>query len=75
MATTRQQHLVWCKRRAIDEMKFYNDGSKGIISMMSDLRKHPETNSETLIALCAAQLLGSPKISIAEAMKFIDGFN
>lgn len=72
---TREEHLKLCKERAIAEMDYYKDPSKGIVSMMSDIRKHPETASETLMALCAMQLLKNPKPSRQQVIDFIDGFN
>lgn len=72
---TRQEHIKWCKERAIQEMDYYRDPSKGIISMMSDLRKHPETNSEALISLCEMQLMMKPKMTRMEVINFLNGFN
>lgn len=72
---TREEHLKWCKERAIAEMDFYKDASKGIISLMSDLGKHPETDSEALITLCTVQLITKPYMSRQEAIDFIDGFH
>ena len=39
----RQQHLQWCKDRAIG---YFNKGqiAEGIASFTSDMAKHPETN-------------------------------
>lgn len=71
----RQEHLKWCKERAIQEMDFYKDPSKGLISMVSDLRKHPETNHESLISLTMSQLMINPKITRQQVIRFIDGFN
>lgn len=71
---TREEHLKWCKERAIAEMDFYKDPSKGIVSMMSDLRKHPETNSEALVSLCGMQLMINPKMTRQQVINFIDGF-
>jgi hypothetical protein len=71
---TREEHLKWCKERAIAEMDFYKDPSKGIVSMMSDLRKHPETNSEALVSLCGMQLMTNPKMTRQQVINFIDGF-
>lgn len=75
MAMTRDEHLAWCKRRAFEEMEYYGEASKGIISMMSDLRKHPETNNDTLISLCTMMMLTKPLMTIREATNFINGFN
>lgn len=72
---TREEHLKWCKERAIQEMDYYNDPNKAIISMMSDLRKHPETNKEALTSLCGMMLLGRQIETRQDAIKFIDGFN
>lgn len=72
---TRIEHIAWCKKRAIEEMDFYNEPSKGIISMMSDLRKHPETNSEILMSLCTMQLMIKPRMTRQDAINFINGFN
>jgi len=72
---TRKEHIEWCKERAIQEMDYYKDPSKGIISMMSDLRKHPETNQETLISLCGMMLMTKPKQTRQEVINFLNGFN
>jgi len=72
---TRQEHIQWCKNRAIEEINFYpNDPKQGIISMMSDLGKHPETNKESLKALCLFQL-SSGRNNKQDVIKFINGFN
>lgn len=71
---TRAEHIAWCKRRAIEEMEFSHDPKQGVISMMSDIRKHPETNSETLKALCLATLLSRP-CTEQIVREFIEGFN
>jgi len=70
---TRDEHIAWCKRRAIDEMEFSTDPKQGVVSMMSDIRKHPETNSEALQALCMMTLLGP--CTEQGVRDFIQGFN
>lgn len=72
---TREEHLKWCKDRAILELDSTGLPSSAIISMMSDLRKHPENNSETLQALCAMTLMTKPNMTRQEAINFINGFN
>ena len=72
---TREEHLKWCKERAIQEMDFSKKPSSGIVSMMSDLRKHPETNHEAMISLCGMQLLINPTMTRQQVINFIDGFN
>ena len=78
---TREEHLKWCKERAIQEYDFYakNDPASavrnGITSMMSDIGKHPETSSDSLVALCTMQLMSRPRMSRQEFVSFINGFN
>lgn len=38
----RAEYLKWCKDRAIDYLN-HNDLNGAVASMMSDMRKHPET--------------------------------
>jgi hypothetical protein len=72
---TRKEHIEWCKKRAIEEMDFHKNPQQGIISMMSDLRKHPETNSEALVSLCGMMLMKTPKMNRQEVINFLNGFN
>jgi hypothetical protein len=73
MATTRQSHLKWCKKRA-HEYLARGDIHKAVTSMMSDLEKHPETAiqnpSITMFGIMAMQ-----RGSMTDAKRFIDGFN
>jgi len=71
---TREEHLKWCKERAIAEMDYYKDPTKAIVSIMSDLRKHPETNNEALISLCGVTLLTKRIKSRQDAINFLNGF-
>lgn len=73
---TREEHIKWCKERAISEARFYSkDPKQGIISMMSDLSKHPETNSEALKSLCMMEMMMRPNITLQGVINFINGFN
>lgn len=78
---TRQEHIQWCKERAIHEYDFYAKTSprdaikNGITSMMSDINKHEETKSDTLQSLCMFQLINKPNMSRQEFVNFINGFN
>ena len=72
---TREEHLQWCKDRAIEEMDFTHDPKQGIISMLSDIRKHPETDSPALAQL-AIGLMQLGKLSTRQqVIEFIEGFN
>ena len=41
-APTRAEHLAWCKQRALAYVE-QGDLNNAFASMISDLRKHPET--------------------------------
>jgi hypothetical protein len=79
MPMTRQEHIKWCKERAIAELNFYGNNPEGyknaIVSMMSDIRKHPETNSEALVSLCGMQLMILQTMNRQKVIDFINGFN
>lgn len=72
---TREEHIKWCKERAISEMNYSGKPSSALVSMASDLRKHPETNKEALINLCMSMLIAKPNMERQEAINFIQGFN
>lgn len=72
---TRQEHIDWCKKRAIEEINYSKDPTQGIISMMSDLKKHPETNGDALQSLCGMMLMGGQLKTRQAAIDFINGFN
>lgn len=69
---TRSEHLKWAKHRALE---YYEAGlyDQAITSIMSDLRKHPDT--ENLDRLMSAHALGV--LSSGDRLKvrdFIEGF-
>lgn len=76
---TRQEHIEWCKQRAIQEFDYYAKTNlsravrNGITSMMSDLNKHDETKSQALQMLCMIEMMKLH--SRASFMHFINGFN
>jgi len=68
---TRAEHVRWCKQRAREYLP--HDPSQAVTSMLSDLRKHPETSA--LIEGGTILALGTYSMSSAiDARKFIDGF-
>jgi len=77
MNNSREEHLKWCRERAIQEYDFYKDASEkqrnGLTSMMSDLGKHPETNNEVLRMLCLTQML--KPMNRQQFINFLNGFN
>lgn len=71
---TRAEHLAWCKTRALAYVDSDNP-QEGITSMLSDLRKHPETKSHAGSELGIMLMLGGHLSSPSEARRFIEGFN
>lgn len=71
---TRLQHMAWCKERALQ----YCDSGKpheALASILSDLRKHPETKNHAGIQL-GMMLLMSGNLSTSSIIReFIEGFN
>lgn len=74
MEMTREQHLAWCKERAIRELE-HGDISGAYASMASDLGKHPETQGHAAIQLGMMMLMGGQLSSAQDMRRFIDGFN
>ena len=74
MEKSRAEHMEWCKKRALVYVDM-GDLTQAWASMASDLRKHPETEKHSGIALGMA-LLMSDQLDAKDAMrKFIEGFN
>jgi hypothetical protein len=71
---TRQEHLDWCKRRAIEYIDT-GELENAWSSMCSDLQKHDETRDHPAITL-GMMLFMSGNLQTCEQMKdFILGFN
>lgn len=74
MQQTRAEHLQWCKDRALEYARA-GDASQAVASMVSDLRKHPETEAHGAIGLAMEMLIGGFLNRPEECEKFINGFN
>jgi hypothetical protein len=72
--TTRQEHLAWCKKRALEYCDI-GDVTQAFASMGSDLGKHPETENHAAIQLGMTLLMGGQLDSPMKMRKFIEGFN
>jgi len=72
--TQRQEHLGWCKKRAIEYVDA-GDVQQAYASMVSDLGKHPETREHAAIALGMALLMKGYLDSQTKMRDFINGFN
>lgn len=70
----RQEHMQWCKDRALEYVKS-GDLQEAVTSMLSDIRKHPETQSEALMALGMGLLAAGDLNTPHKVKDFINGFN
>jgi hypothetical protein len=73
-ATTRAEHLAWCKKRALEYCDS-GDVQGAFASMASDLNKHDGTTNHIGIQLGMMQLMGGMLSSPAQMRHFIEGFN
>lgn len=69
---TRDEHLQWCKERAL---KYVNNGNgrDAISSMLSDLSKHPDT--ESLLHIGGMLMMCVNTNDMEDVRHFVDGFN
>lgn len=73
-STTREEHLAWCKQRALEYCEA-GDLRQAFASMTSDMRKHPDTSSHPAIELGFQMMLMGQLDSQEQMRKFILGFN
>jgi hypothetical protein len=74
-AVTRAEHISWCKQRALEYVE-RNELSDAVASMLSDLRKHPETENHIGGTLGVGMMMIPGWIrNRGEVTKWIDGFN
>ena len=71
---TRAEHLKWCKDRALKYVDL-GDTSQAYASMVSDMRKHTETENHIGIELGMMMLMSGHLSTQEEMRKFILGFN
>jgi hypothetical protein len=70
---TRDEHLAWCKRRALEYVD-HGNLLQAWASMGSDMNKHPETRNHPGLEL-GMTLMISGDLSRRDAMRrFIEGF-
>jgi hypothetical protein len=74
MYGTRDEHLAWCKQRAL-EYADRGDMANAIASMGSDLNKHPETENHAGMQLMLMMAMAGQFDRPGELRKFIEGFN
>jgi len=74
MAQSRAEHLAWCKQRALQYVDS-GDTANAFASLVSDLRKHPETEDHAAAEL-GMMLMMSGHLSTEKDMReFIEGCN
>lgn len=71
---TRAEHLAYCKMRALAYVD-RGDTVSALASMISDLRKHPETEKHAAIGLGITMAAAGMLSTQTEMRKFIEGFN
>ena len=73
MPMTRDEHLKWCKDRALE---YVNEGDlqNAVASMISDLRKHDDFTGPVYAGLGMVGMMEIPKGSQAVRC-WIEGFN
>ena len=70
----RDEHVEWCKGRALAYLDD-DDLGQALASMLSDLGKHPETSA---IAKSPLSMIGMQAVMAGDAggvRRFIEGFN
>lgn len=80
---TRDEHIKWCKERAIQEFDYYlksgglaEASRNGLTSMMSDLHKNGQGQAQSVLdSLIMMKMMDNSIRSRRDFVKFIDGFN
>lgn len=74
MAVSRDEHLRWCKDRALEYVKA-GDMKAAYGSMLSDMNKHNETKGHPALMLGFMLLNGGQLNTVKDMTDFIEGFN
>lgn len=69
---TRQEHLNWCKTRALEYVD-QGDNKNAMVSMLGDLGKHPDTENAASLAIMLMLTVDSSDKNAVRS--FITGFN
>jgi len=70
---TRNEHLEWCKQRAIEYVET-GDTQNAFVSFQSDMRKHNETENHTALELMTQMFFAGHLTTSIQMRKFIEGF-
>jgi hypothetical protein len=77
MTVSREEHMQWVKERALAELDAdpYGSGPQNALtSVMSDLRKHPETSQHAGIDLTMMLMMAGGLTAENHVRKHIEGF-
>jgi hypothetical protein len=69
---TREEHLAWCKQRALEYVET-NDLVSAVASMGSDLMQHPETGCNAF--LLRVGTMDAEKGDTRAVRRWIEGFH
>ena len=70
----REEHLKWCKDRAMEYVK-HGDLQNAVTSMLSDMGKHEDTRDHPALQLMAMLMSTGHLENRKEVEDFILGFN
>lgn len=73
-AATREEHLAWCKQRALEYVA-QGDLHNAFASMGSDLNKHEGTRDHQGMVLGMMMMMGGHLDAPEKMRRFIEGFN
>ena len=71
MTVTRDEHLEWCRQRALEYVEI-GDLDQAVSSMLSDLLKHEEIVLNPILAMVG---LYSVQLGTEDVKRWINGFN
>ena len=73
---TRQEHLDWCKKRALEYVDA-GDTQQAFASFASDVRKHPKTEDigKTIAMLGMPMLMNGHLSTVHKMREHIQGYN
>jgi len=74
MNKTREEHMKWCKSRALEYVDA-GDNNNAFASMVSDLTKHPETANHAGNELGMMLFMAGQLSSSKQMRDFIEGLN
>ena len=69
--TTRADHIAWCKERALEYLD-NGETKQALTSMISDVKKHPETEDHVGLKLVMPVLMSN---DAGDARNWIEGFS